>query len=394
VTNISALAGDTRDGTGRGSAACNGAAWDRAVQRCPKRMAHGPCAGVHADGDCEVPGFGRCSYLAVPGHSWPYRDTRLSPGPDRCPGPGTSPRTPAAAAFLATAAARPVVVVDLVAPPPSVDDTRAADGTRACAAELAGVADAVLTGDHPGARVQFPPSYRARLLAAEGVAAWAGLNCRDRNRAAIEGELAACADAGVAGLHCVTGDHPALGDRSDAVPVFDLDSVGLVELAGRTGTLCSVAHAPAAPPAGKRLPRLLAKVRAGADVVFVDHCGGAVPVADAVGALREAGFRGLVLGCVPVVASPDAAAVIASFANDRLPPGYLDAIMTAPDPAEAGIAAATRLARAFLDLPGMDGVNLCSGAGPGRELAATRAMTEVGRRLLLSAAQPRGGRAR
>jgi hypothetical protein len=248
------------------------------------------------------------------------------------------------------------------------------------------VADAVLTGDHPGARVQFPPSYRARLLTAEGVTVWAGVNCRDRNRAALEGELAACADAGVAGLHCVTGDyeagdHQAVGGRSGAAPVFDLDSIGLAELAQGTGALCSVAHAPAAPPVHKRLPRLLAKVRAGAGVVFVDHCGGVARLAAAVGAVRAAGFRGLVFGCVPLVVSPDTAAVIASFAADQLPPGYLDAIITAPDPAEAGIAAATRLARTFLDVPGMDGVNLSGGAGPGRELAATRAMAEVCRRL-------------
>jgi hypothetical protein len=178
--------------------------------------------------------------------------------------PGTPRHLPAASGFLATAAARPVVVADLVAPPLS------ADGIRACAAELAGFADAVLTGDHPGARVQFPPSYRVRLLADAGVAGWAGINCRDRNRVALEGEIAACADAGAAGVHCVTGDHPTAGHRPDAAAVFDLDSVDLIGLARSSGALCSVAHAPAAPPAGKRLPRLLAKISAGAEVVFVD----------------------------------------------------------------------------------------------------------------------------
>jgi methylenetetrahydrofolate reductase (NADPH) len=351
-------------------------------------MAHGPCAGVRADGGCEVPGTGRCSYLAVPDRDWPYRDTRLRADHQHGPA-GPRPRTTAAAGFLAAAAARPVVVADLVARPMS------ADGTRACAAELAGFADAALSGDHPGARVQFPPSYRARLLAAEGVAAWAGLNCRDRNRTALAGELAACADAGVAGLHCVTGDYPAAGELPGAAPVFDLDSVGLVELAGPTGALCSVAHAPAAPPAGQRLPRLLAKVRAGAEVVFIDHCGGAAQVADAVGALRDAGFSGLVIACVPVVTSPDAAAVLASFAAGRLPPGYLDPIMTAADPVPAGIAAATGLAQALLSLPGLNGVNLSGGAGPGRELAATRAMAEISRRVLGLEAKlaKRGGRA-
>ncbi len=362
-------------------------------------MAHGPCAGVRADGGCEVPAAGRCSYLAVPDRDWPYLDTRLPPGHQHSPSAGARRRLPAAATFLAAAAARPVVVADLVAPPASAPGTLAADGTRACAAELAGFADAVLSGDRPGARVQFPPSYRARLLAAEGVAAWAGVNCRDRNRAALAGEIAACADAGAAGLHCVTGDHPAAGgppeapgDRAApeapgelpeaAAGVFDLDSVDLVELASPAGPLCSVAHAPAARPAGQRLPRLLAKVRAGAEVVFIDHCGGPDQVADAVGDLREAGFSGLALACVPVATSADAAAVIASYAAGRLPPGYLDSIMTATDPARAGIAAATSLAQALIELPGLNGVNLSGGAGPGGELTASRAMAEISRRVL------------
>jgi hypothetical protein len=354
-------------------------AWKTATRRCAKRMTHGPCAGVRPDGACEVPGAGRCSFLDVPDQDWPYRDTRI-PAP-RDPGPGrsrsaTGPRRLAAAEFLARAAAHPVVVADLVAPPLS------ADGIRACAAELAGFADAVLTGDHPAARVQFPPSYRVRLLADAGVSGWAGVNCRDRNRVALEGEIAACADAGAAGVHCVTGDHPVGGHRPDAAAVFDLDSVGLVQLARSSGALCSVAHAPAAPPAGKRLPRLLAKVSAGADVVFLDHCGDEDQVAEAVAALRGAGFRGLLLCCVPVVTSAGAAKVIASFAVDRLPAGYLGAIVSAPDLGEAGIAAAARLARTVLDMPGVDGVNLSGAAEPGNELAAARAMAEVTRRVL------------
>jgi methylenetetrahydrofolate reductase (NADPH) len=361
-------------------------AWGTAVQRCPKRMTHGPCAGVHADGTCEVPGAGRCSYLDVADRDWPYQDTRIPP--PRGAAPAAAPRLPAAAAFLATAAARPVVVADLVAPPLS------AGGIRACAAELAGFADAVLTGDHPGARVQFPSSYRVRLLADAGVAGWAGVNCRDTNRVALEGEIAACADAGAAGVHCVTGDHPAAGHRPDATAVFDLDSVDLVELARSSGALCSVAHAPAAPPAGKRLPRLLAKISAGADSVFVDHCGGGHQLADAVAALRGAGFRGLLLCCVPVVTSAGAAKVIASFAEGRLPPGYLDAIVSAPDPAEAGVAAAVRLAHTVLEMPGVDGVNLSGAAEPGNEVTVTRAMAEVARRVLGAGARPRSATGR
>jgi methylenetetrahydrofolate reductase (NADPH) len=372
-------------------------------------MAHGPCAGVRADGSCEVASAGRCPYLDVPHREWPYLDSTRTAKLAASARP--EPRSRAATDFLVKAAARPVVVADLVAPPLS------ADGIRACAAEVAGFADACLTGDHPGARVQFPPSYRARLLAEEGVPAWAGINCRDRDRVALEGELAACADAGAVGVHCVTGDHPSAGYHSAdgrypaATAVFDLDSIGLVALArsvaAATGAvtagathragaaeaaavavLRSVAHAPAAPPAGTRLARLLAKIGAGADVVFVDHCGGLRQVADAVSALRAAGFGGLVLCCVPVVTSVGAAEVIASFAADRLPPGYLDAITSAPDPVSSGLTAAASLAQAMLALPGVDGVNLSSGAGPGQEADTMRAVAEVSRRVLGLAAAP------
>ena len=103
---------------------------------------------------------------------------------------------------------------------------------------LADGVDAVLIGDHPGARVQFPPSYRALLLRDRGVAVWAGLNCRDRNRVALEGELAALADAGAAAVHCVTGDHTAIGHRPDAAPVFDLDATRLAAAARAAGCWC------------------------------------------------------------------------------------------------------------------------------------------------------------
>jgi 5,10-methylenetetrahydrofolate reductase len=344
-----------------------GRSWAAAVERCPKHMAHGPCAGVTADEKCEL---GQpCSFLAVDDGDWPYPD-RLTPRPSP-----PAPRTPAAASFAGLAATRPVVVVDLVAPPLS------ADGLRRAAGLLAAVADACLTGDHGGARVQFPPAYRARLLADAGIRAWAGISCRDRNRVAIEGEIAACVDAGVTGVHCVTGDHPVSGHRPDAQPVFDLDCVDVAALVATTGVLCSVAHAPAAAPAERRHARLLAKIAAGADAVFIDHCGGPAHVADAVAELRAAGFAGLVIPCVPVVTSLATAAVLTSFAGDRLPAGYLPSIAGQADTAAAGISAASELAMAMLAIRGVDGVNLSCGAPRGYELETAGHLAEVARRV-------------
>jgi hypothetical protein len=56
--------------------------------------------------------------------------------------------------------------------------------------------------------------------------------------------------------------------------------------------------------------------------------------------------------------------------------------MSAPDPAESGVTAAAAFAEAVLAAPGVNGVNLSTGAGPGQELAAARAIAEVSRRVL------------
>jgi methylenetetrahydrofolate reductase (NADPH) len=313
-------------------------------------MANGPCAGVTPAGDCEVPDIGRCAFVDLPPALWPYDTTTVTAAPP---------------------AARPLVIADFPAAPLS------SPSLRDVAAALTGAVDAVLTGDHGGARVQFPPSYRARLLADAGVPAWVGLNCRDRNRVALEGEIAACVDAGAAGLHCVTGDHPALGLRPDAAPVFDLDSVELLALATGRGLPCSVAHAPDVAPAAIRLPRLLAKLAAGADTVFVDHCGGPAQVAAATSELRATGFTGTVLACVPVVLNEASALVLLSFAAGRVPGGYVEGIVGAADPWTAGIAAAVQLSLAMLAAPGVDGVNLSGGTRPGDEVATAAALAET-----------------
>lgn len=86
-------------------------------------------------------------------------------------------------------------------------------------------------------------------------------------------------------------------------------------------------------------------------------------------------------GCVPVATDAFSAAVLASFASDRLPPGYLAHIYEAPDPRDAGIAAAVDLARRMLAHPGVDGVNLSGGTQAGYEPATARDLATIGREL-------------
>ena len=54
---------------------------------------------------------------------------------------------------------------------------------------------------------------------------------RDRNRIAIQGELLSAAHFGVKNLLALTGDHPVVGDNPQAKPVFEFDSVSILQAA-------------------------------------------------------------------------------------------------------------------------------------------------------------------
>lgn len=339
---------------------------------CPKRMEYGPCGGVERDGRCEVAAH-PCAFLDTPTVRWQT--------PDGAAPPAAAGGVPSGAARMRhLMATRPIVVADFPA--------RALDATSITeiGALLAERVDAVLAGDAPTARVQFPPAYRASLIAATGVAVWAGLTCRDRNRVAMEGELAALAHVGVAGVHCVTGDHTLTGSRPDAAPVFDLDSTRAAALARTFGHLVSVGESPACPPTDRRPARLAEKGRAGAEVCFVNHAGGVAPVSRFIEQARAEGADLAYLPCVPLVVDVESAELLRSFTSLVLPEGFLDRILAARDPHDEGIAAAVEFSTQLLTIDGVAGVNLSGGAGPGHERRFAEALATVGD--ALARAQP------
>jgi 5,10-methylenetetrahydrofolate reductase len=58
------------------------------------------------------------------------------------------------------------------------------------------------------------------------------LTCRDRNRLALQSELLSAWILGVKSVLCLTGDYISVGDHPQAKPVFDLDSVQLLQTVG------------------------------------------------------------------------------------------------------------------------------------------------------------------
>ncbi len=138
--------------------------------------------------------------------------------------------------------------------------------------------------DGQAASVQCSPTAAARLLLDEGLEPVLTLQCRDRNRLALQSELIGAAALGIHNVLCITGDAPT--DESDYKPVFDLDSVGLLRAAATlsAGTLLdgtafrsapllvpgAAAH-PLAPTPYERIDRLRQKVAAGARFVQTQY---------------------------------------------------------------------------------------------------------------------------
>ncbi|HPP66945.1 MAG TPA: methylenetetrahydrofolate reductase [bacterium] len=76
----------------------------------------------------------------------------------------------------------------------------------------------------------------SKLLIERGFEPVFQMTCRDRNRLALQSDLLSASVFGIKNILCLTGDHPFLGDHPDAKPVFDLDSVSLLRVAGQLMT--------------------------------------------------------------------------------------------------------------------------------------------------------------
>ena len=71
----------------------------------------------------------------------------------------------------------------------------------------------------------------AKLLFEAGIEPVLQMVTRDRNRLALQSDLLTAYVFGIRNVLCLTGDHVTMGDHPGAMPVYDLDSVSLLEAA-------------------------------------------------------------------------------------------------------------------------------------------------------------------
>jgi len=119
----------------------------------------------------------------------------------------------------------------------------------------------------------------AKIMMDMGIEPIYQMTCRDRNRLGLQSDLLGASVLGIKNVLALTGDHPALGDHKDAKPVFDIESVQLLEvinglnegrdmadleLTGKTDFFAGAIVTPEANPLEPQLAKFEKKVKAGA----------------------------------------------------------------------------------------------------------------------------------
>jgi methylenetetrahydrofolate reductase (NADPH) len=148
---------------------------------------------------------------------------------------------------------------------------------------LRGKVDAVNVTDNQTAVVRMSSLAACALLKDQGLDPVLQIVVRDRNRIALQSDILGASALGIRNVLCLSGDHQGFGNQPQAVGVFDLDSVQLVQVVRRMrdeGVILGgdpLSKAPevfigaAANPFGDpftfRVVRLAKKVAAGAEFI-------------------------------------------------------------------------------------------------------------------------------
>lgn len=154
------------------------------------------------------------------------------------------------------------VILAEIEPPKGVDIS----GMVANATRVKGKADALLVPEMSNAVMRMSSLGGAMILQDKVMETVMQVNCRDRNRLALQADLLAASACGINGIMAVTGEEPSFGDHQQTKAVYDID-----------------------------LPELLDsiyKLQQGRDMAGIDLCGSPQFL---VGSTVNPGFKGMAL---------------------------------------------------------------------------------------------------
>lgn len=241
------------------------------------------------------------------------------------------------------------------------------------AARLKGVVDAINVTDNQRAIMRMNPAAACYVLQSLGFKTIMHIACRDRNRLALQSELLGAHAMEIRNILVMTGDHPVKGDHEDAKPVYDLDSVQLLQLIqklnsgydfsgnrldGRTEfTAGAVSNTRLNDASGIKLKK---KINTGASFIqtqAVFDPGDISEFVDKIEKMENIGSGPVIIaGIIPLRSEKNAIFLNKNIAGIKVPDSIIKRMREAEDPVSEGIEIAAELIRKMQDL--CDGVHI------------------------------------
>ncbi len=240
-----------------------------------------------------------------------------------------------------------------------------------------GYVDAINATDGSGANCHMSSLAVCALLTRVGYAPVMQISCRDKNRIAIQGDILGGAAMGVCNILCLTGDGVQAGDHPQALPVFDLDSMSLLNtartlrderhfLSGRKisfapRVLLGAAENPFAQPTQFRAQRLAKKVAAGAQFIQTQYCYDVPLLRQFMQHVEDLGLLDkvfILVGVGPFKSAKAAEWISAHVPGVHIPGSVIERLKGATDQAAEGRRLCTDLVQEIRGIRGVHGVHL------------------------------------
>jgi len=268
------------------------------------------------------------------------------------------------------------VVTAEIDPPDSADP---AEIVRR-AAQFDGAVDALNATDGSGAHCHVSSLAVCVILLRAGYTPILQMSCRDRNRIAFQGDLLGAAALGIRNVLCLTGDGVQVGDHPGAKPVFDLDSIALLDLArtlrderrflsGRPlavppALFLGGAENPFAPPLAMRAARVGKKAAAGARFIQLQYCFDLPVLRRFLAGVRDQGLLEgpdrvhVIAGVGPLASARTARWIRDNVPGVHIPNAVIARLDAASEPKAEGRAICIELISALRELPELSGVHI------------------------------------
>ncbi|RUZ73362.1 methylenetetrahydrofolate reductase [Mesorhizobium sp. M7A.F.Ca.US.006.01.1.1] len=245
------------------------------------------------------------------------------------------------------------------------------------AAVFDGWVDGINAVDASGANCHMSSVGICALLTRMGYAPIMQIACRDRNRIAIQGDVLGGAAMGVANILCLTGDGVQAGDQPGAKPVFDLDSISLLQtirimrdngkfLSGRKLTtppqlFLGAAVNPFAPPYDFRPIHLGKKIAAGAQFVQTQYCFDVPMFRTFMQTARDLGLTEkvfILVGVGPLASARTAKWIRSNVPGIHIPDVVIERLERAQDQKAEGKRLCIDIINEVKEIPGVAGIHV------------------------------------